>query len=366
MVSVILTVVIIEVGFNIFHPIPFSIENNMYFEADPFTGYRLRPNSIGYFQQAIPARVNENGHRDDAVLTERTEGVSRILVLGDSFTVGANVAEHQSYVAVLENLLNRSNTSRVEVINAGVGGWEPFQYAQYYEHYGWKFSPDLILIGFFVGNDTYNQLTDASQLLTAILGRRISRKAKSDRFIRLKVFMYKHSNIARLILNKGPTHEDIRRRNCSDFSDQYLDIQRNRLHSHLKRTKSLEDLVRNSIEQIKRIKKLAERDSIPLGAVLIPDENQINRNLQQALLTGEERSRLDFDMPQLMLKEMFTGAAIPVIDLLPYFLQDSRCLYMNDTHWTAEGHELAAAVIYENITNEKILPNITNRLSRRD
>jgi hypothetical protein len=58
--SAILTVMIIELGFVIFHPIPFSIEKNMYFEADPFTGYRLKPNSMGYFQ---PLRVREADRR---------------------------------------------------------------------------------------------------------------------------------------------------------------------------------------------------------------------------------------------------------------------------------------------------------------
>ena len=366
MVSAILALVIIELGFLIFHPIPFSIEKNAYFEPDPFTGYRLKPNSIAYFQQRIPARINKYGHRDELVSVEKPDGVFRILALGDSFTVGVGVAQESIYVEVLETLLTKGHTGSAEVINAAVGGWEPFQYAQYYEHYGWKFSPDLILIGFFVGNDTYNLMTEVRHSSTAILGRRISRRATLDRLIHLKVFMYTHSNIARLILNKGPTLVDRPRQNCSDFSGQYLDVQRTRLYNHFRRIDILERLVRNSINQAQRIKKIVEGDSIPMVVVLIPDENQINRNLQQELLTDEERSsKYDFEMPQSMLKEMFTDAAIPVIDLLPYFLEDSRCLYMNDTHWTAEGHALAAAVIYENITNEKIWPNLTSRFSAR-
>ena len=75
-VTVILTLVIIELGLGIFHPIPFSIEKNMYFEPDSFTGYRLKPNSIGYFQQRIPARVNKNGHRDELVSVEKADGWS--------------------------------------------------------------------------------------------------------------------------------------------------------------------------------------------------------------------------------------------------------------------------------------------------
>ena len=108
---------------------------------------------------------------------------------------------------------------------------------------------------------------------------------------------------------------------------------------------------------MQRIKRLAERDSIPIGVVLIPDENQINRDLQQLLLIDQDRGKFDFEMPQSMLSEMFADAAIPVIDLLPYFRQDRQCLYMNDTHWTTEGHKLAATAIYDNLTKGKTWPN---------
>ena len=335
----------------------------MYFESDPFTGYRLKPNSLGYFQEEIPARANNHGHRDKFVSVEKADGVFRIMVLGDSFTMGTNVAEEEAYPEVLETLLALHATTRVEVVNAGVGGWSPFQYAQYYQHYGSKFSPDLILIGFFVGNDTYIEATAVHQLRTAVLGRRVSAEAASDRFIDLKVFLYNHSNIARLLLNKGPVLYKAKRESCSYFDDWFLALQRSNLVNHLKRTQAQEERVQPSLGQIKRIKKLAERDSIPVVVVLIPDENQINTHLQHVVLTGEERSKFDFEMPQSMLKDLFADAGIPVIDLLPFFKNDSRCLYLSETHWTAEGHDLAAAVIYEHIVDERIWPNLTSRFN---
>jgi hypothetical protein len=96
--------------------------------------------------------------------------------------------------------------------------------------------------------------------------------------------------------------------------------------------------------------------------VLLPDENQINRKLRRVLLKDEkQRGRFDFDMPQSMLKEMFTEAGMPVIDLLPYFREDPRCLYSNDTHWIPEGHALVAAAIYERLTDEETWPNLATR-----
>ena len=89
---------------------------------------------------------------------------------------------------------------------------------------------------------------------------------------------------------------------------------------------------------------------VPVVVALVPDENQVNQTLQKRILQANEISEYDFKMPQSMLVEMFREIGIPTIDVLPAVLADHRCLYMNDTHWTPEGHELAASVILEELT----------------
>ena len=65
-ISVVLTIGLLELSLAIFFPVPFSIEQNMYFEPDPYTGYRLRANSIGSFRSGkIPASTNRHGHRSE-------------------------------------------------------------------------------------------------------------------------------------------------------------------------------------------------------------------------------------------------------------------------------------------------------------
>lgn len=343
--TIIVTLFAIELFLAIFHPVPYSIERNMFFEPDPYTGYRLRPDSEGFFQHGIPATVNSQGHRDDEVPMEKPEDTFRILLLGDSFTVGANVYEEQAYPQVLEELLNARSSQKIEVVNTGVGGWEPFMYAQYYEHYGRQYDPDLILIGFFIGNDAYNQLTDVDQLPTAVMGRRVSRAAAGKPYIRLLVFLHEHSNLWRLLTRRGPQMLDFTRENCADFTKAYLALQGSRMEAHLKRDSEQEALIQNSVDQIARIQALAAEDGIPIVVALLPDENQINPALQQKIIPAGEFDRYDFDMPQTMLEEMFNDRGIPTIDLLPTIRDDPRCLYMNDTHWTPEGHRLAAETL---------------------
>ncbi|RME42926.1 MAG: SGNH/GDSL hydrolase family protein, partial [Chloroflexi bacterium] len=255
--SILITLLLIEGFLALFHPVPYSIERNMFFEPDPYTGYRLRPNSLGYFQHGIPARVNSQGHRDDEVSLPKPEGVFRILMLGDSFTVGANVRQEEAYPQVLEQLLNQNSARKIEVVNAGVGGWEPFMYAQYYEHYGRQYEPDLVLIGFFVGNDAYNQLNRVEQLPTAVLGRRVTRKAAANPLTRIKVFLFEHSHLVRLLLQKGPHRREFTREHCADFTEEYLALQRERMPTHLKRSPEREAAMANALAQIGRIKALA-------------------------------------------------------------------------------------------------------------
>jgi hypothetical protein len=350
LLACLLTLGAIELGLTIFHPIPFSIESNMYYEADPYTGFELKPGGIGHFQMGIPAVANSHGQRDIEVPLKKPPGVFRILVLGDSFTVGTNVRQEEAYPKGLERRLRTVYGPRIQIVNSGVGGWQPIQYAEYYEHYGYRFEPDLILVGFFVGNDAYDDLTSIDQLYTAILGHRVSREAAARPFIKLQVFLYDHSNLVRLWLNQGPVEPDTYiRKQCDDFSEQYLAIQKEKKSNHLRYSKKLKDRAQFAVNHIGRIRELAG-NSVPVIVSLLPDENQINQTLQKRIFDTGEIPDYDFKMPQSMLAGMFHEIGVPTIDLLPVMLADRRCLYMNDTHWTPEGQELAASAIFDQLT----------------
>jgi lysophospholipase L1-like esterase len=348
-----LTLLAVEVLLRLFRPVPHSIEVNMYFAPDPHTGYRPEPNSVGWFGP-LEAAVNRHGHRDDAVALKKPPGTFRILVLGDSFTVGASVRQEEAYPQRLETLLNQSATGRIEVVNAGVGGWDSFQYAQYYEHAGHRFSPDLVIIGFFVSNDAYTSNLAVSDLPTAVMGRRVERVAAQDPLVRVKIFAYERLHLARFFFNRAQGHvlhdSAARERDgCQDFSRAYLLIQSTRLPNHGVEDGTRRALAGKNIAQIVRVRDLAADAGIPVIVVLIPDESQINAALQRTIVRPDAWDRYDFDMPQAMIVPMFADHGIPIIDLLPLFRADPRCLYRNDTHWTPAGHELAALAIRERI-----------------
>lgn len=358
LLSIFLTLLAVEAGFELLGPVPHSLETDAYYVSDPFTGYRLQPNGFVHYQHGILASVNAHGHRDTEVSLAKSPGVFRVLVLGDSFTMGANVEQEKVYPQVLELLLTTNNTQDLEVINAGVGGWGPFHYAEYYRHYGREFQPDVVLVGFYVGNDTNDAVSNLDETNTAVMGRRVSRSAAASWSIRWRIFAYQNSHIARLIVNTNrPINMlDFTRTDCRAFTRQYIETQAHALRSHLKAETFRREAPPNSIAQILRLKGLADDDGIRMAVVLIPTEIQINEDLRNVLVTGQQSRDYDFGMPQSMLTRIFQRNSISVIDLLPAFLEDAGCPYMNDTHWAEEGHELAAREIHRRMREMNLLP----------
>jgi hypothetical protein len=101
---------------------------------------------------------------------------------------------------------------------------------------------------------------------------------------------------------------------------------------------------------LRQMKRWADLRGVPFLVVLLPDENQINEPLQQLLVPEGERDDFDFEMPQKLLRPGLEEAGIAYLDLLSTFRKDSRCLYMDDTHWIDTGHALAAREIAAMLT----------------
>ena len=100
-----------------------------------------------------------------------------------------------------------------------------------------------------------------------------------------------------------------------------------------------------NVAEIVRLRDLAAPRGIPVVVALLPDETQVNPVLRARLLANDDAGAYDFSMPQSLLGELFERRGVRVIDLLPAFLADQRCLYNNTTHWNAEGHALAARIL---------------------
>lgn len=332
----------VELALRLVRPVPYAPEHNMVFDPDPDTGYRLRPGGFARFGNGAHGVASGQGFRNREV-GPKAPGAFRILAVGDSFTEGAGVEAEEAWPQVVEGLLSRRAPRRVEVVNAGVGGWDPFQYAQFFEKRGLALEPDLVVVGFFVGNDAYSRFLTVESLWTAVGGRRVTREAARRSSIRLAVFLQEHLHLARALRGRPPGFAP--RRSCEDFSPWLLEAGAERLENHLKRSPERDARARPNVDQILRIRFLARGAGVPVVVALFPEESQVHAALRARLLAGREAGAYDFEMPQAMLREMFAAEDVPVVDLLADFRRDPGCPYMNDAHWNPVGHTLAARVL---------------------
>ncbi len=135
--------------------------SGQFWKYDERLGWSPRPNSNGYFlnpANGIEAYVkfDENGIRANGNPND-TAGSPSILVLGDSTTVGLEVDNDKTYVAVLERLLWESNC-RIRVYNAGVRGYGTDQSFWRMQHLYDRLKPDHVLY-MFSDNDFVNNRT---------------------------------------------------------------------------------------------------------------------------------------------------------------------------------------------------------------
>jgi len=125
---------------------------------NPSGTHRLRPDN--HYRSRKPEytvvyEINAEGMRDRATYLdrERDPTIGRILLLGDSFTYGQGVAYEQIWSVLIEKGL-RATGSQVEVVKAGIPGYDTRAELEYLMELYENYQPDYFLIG-FLPNDLF-------------------------------------------------------------------------------------------------------------------------------------------------------------------------------------------------------------------
>jgi lysophospholipase L1-like esterase len=97
---------------------------------------------------------NTFGLRSRHETIARTPGARRILAVGDSYTWGDKVQSTDSvWPSLLEKELSRASAALpTEVINLSRVGWNTVQEAEALNQLGWQFSPDRVLLQFYLND----------------------------------------------------------------------------------------------------------------------------------------------------------------------------------------------------------------------
>jgi len=97
--------------------------------------------------------INSLGFRAAELPEEKAAGELRVLVLGDSITLGDYLASDEVYVERIEQQLRRAlPRRRIAVINAGIGDSGLREEVDILEDHGLATRPDVVVIGFYLND----------------------------------------------------------------------------------------------------------------------------------------------------------------------------------------------------------------------
>jgi hypothetical protein len=105
-----------------------------------------RPGAQGVYNGAA-YHANSAGFRGREYAPEKPRDVFRIVVVGDSFTMGSGVRDEETYPSLVEDALNRRGDRAYEVLNLGLIGLTVNGVVDRLTQLGLRFHPDLIVYG---------------------------------------------------------------------------------------------------------------------------------------------------------------------------------------------------------------------------
>lgn len=275
LVGVLMPLLVIEVVMIVVDP----LLSNGFYQYDEELGFQVRPHAQG---------ANSFGFNDREYPIEKPANSYRILVLGDSFSwAGKGEA---NYTAILEEKLSqRRKNGQVEVINAGYPMLGTFEELQLLKKYGLKFSPDMIILSFFVGNDFLESDPNRKRIVvndsyididrrseTVIWGYPIPPQPRLPVFLKQKLsLLYEQFRLWR------DGERGIIMRN-----DKFIDVERTRMQFcriDIQTNEQRDTQIANVLHAIESIDRIARERNIPFLVSIIPDEFQVSDEVYSTL-----------------------------------------------------------------------------------
>lgn len=140
------TLVAAELFLRLFAPVPMLPR---YVTATPYGVRGNMPNqTYDHTTPDVRVRMQTNAHglrADHEIPHAKPAGQRRIVVLGDSFGMGYEVALEDTFLAVLERQLEAAGHD-VEIVNLSVSGHGTAEELLALRHAGWQYAPDLVLL----------------------------------------------------------------------------------------------------------------------------------------------------------------------------------------------------------------------------
>lgn len=288
--------------------------------------YNIRTNNLG-FKDRSPRTVSLRPMKE------------RVLLIGDSFTEGIGIEYHNTFVGILNNLVENQN---IEILNAAASSYSP---AIYYrkvkyliEDVGLVFDS---LICFVDISDIIDETTycfDGKENVVMVESHDKGTKARRTPFERFKKFLNKNFLTWRFFFMVKKYIMDRSAQSIhtasSERSRWTLDeIMEDRITSGIKK----------SIENMDKLHNLLEKRRIKMAVVVYPWPDQI--------------AHRDIDSIHMKIwRDWCRKNHVSFVNLFPYFINDvsptevfQKYFIRGDVHFNRKGHEHIANILYDNL-----------------
>lgn len=363
LVSILVSLVVADGLARLFYSIPpatmdtFNVINGDYYRADDELGWLPNPNVDGIHNRSgsfeSTFTTNSLGLRDREYALEKPEGVSRIVVVGDSFTWGYGVNDGAIFTEQLEREL-----ANWEVINLGVTAFNLKQEAAYFERLGAQFDPDLLLVA-FAQNDIMQSLIEFRRMPDPKAANESTADSQENGGVfrgikdalRSKSALY---NITAQVVNTSPAMTRLAislgiKEPLGGLSD--LD---NNIVPALKDYPPKVDTAWAELEKdLRDLRDTTSNMGVHLVIAMIPALQSVDGlALRNSIgYTIYEPDDFDFDKPHRMMQALCRDIGIPIVDPLDEFRrlhsEDSPLYLPGDMHFNDRGHRLFARAIRE-------------------
>ena len=323
----------------------------LHHKLEPSTYWELRTREYDYVQ-----RVNTIGLRGSDIQLRKKPDTYRILMLGDSFTMGRGVSDDHTFSALLEESLNGKTRTldgkNFEVLNAGVDSYTPLLSFIQLTKIASPLEPDLVVLNL----DMSDLLQEVGYRNAATLGadgeiagvdgreEEVEKEGFSPATA-VRHWVDQNLYVTRLILfyldEWAEDSDESTIRNTVVLANPEL----------LRHTLSEDEADRreqwqNIFDSILKIKKYCEDEDMSFLLTLYPWGHQVN---ETEWVPGRRRFIPDgavvSDKSVHRVEDFAATVNIEVLSVFPAFRSydgESPLYFKYDPHWTATGHKLMA------------------------
>ena len=334
---------------------------------------------------------NSFGFRDKEHTLTKDSNTLRIVVLGDSFSFAQSVPFEQSFPYLLEQKLN-SNPSiqeKIEIINLGMWGFGTDREYLTLKYIGLMYHPDLVILAFYTGNDVRNNYVEFENRYCHVYqDENISLNMRPffiiDESGELEELPFQVPAAAIASTgNEGNDNGNLifdflkKFRSPSYLYSKIKDFQRQKVSKGYKvngvpidyyvyapdYSADWQEAWNITKALILKVDEKSKEKGAQLLLVSLTDRKQVhNEYWQKALATHPEMNNMywDLEKPEKILTDFSAENNINYLPLLTPFKE-----YVNrtnekvhghyDGHWNANGHKLAAELIYKKLIEDRLI-----------